>query len=415
MGATSDRTVPWTLEGVKALSVPPGKRRAAFHHPTMPALVVDVTAAGSRTYYLSLRVHGRPEKIRLGRAATSSKGPGLTPKAAYDLAIEKLSDIGQGNNPAGDRRRKRNSPTLGAYFELFKKHRMQDTLAAQSRKLYQGLWTHYLAPAFADVPMPDITRKDVIRFHRDTRNKALARLKKIGREGDGTRTANLAVNLLRAVLNDAIYTEAINGPNPVLGLKKYSEKKRDRLLSPDELARFWASLEQDAIERQDLTWHDLFKILLLTGARRGNVLTMRWQDVDLAAGRWTIPADQTKSRKPYCVAIPPGAATILQRRLEAAGGNPWVFPSAATGEPLQSVKRPWRRILELAGIGDFKVHDLRHNCASLLARSGAGLSVIGRQLGHANPQTTSRYVHLVVDDVQEAMRRATAGLIDGGE
>jgi integrase len=147
------------------------------------------------------------------------------------------------------------------------------------------------------------------------------------------------------------------------------------------------------------------RFLLLTGARRGEVLKMKWADVDLEAGVWVKPANTTKSKKPHRVPLSAGALEVLAS-LERT--NDFVFPGRKTDRSLCDLKNAWEKIRAEAGLEDVRLHDLRHSYASILASAGLSLPIIGQLLGHTQPATTARYAHLFDEPLREATEKVAA-------
>jgi len=158
------------------------------------------------------------------------------------------------------------------------------------------------------------------------------------------------------------------------------------------------------------------RLLLLTGARRGEVLAATWEQFDLAAGVWTKPSAHTKQKRAHRVPLSaPALALLLTMRAEAeaAGhGSPHLFPGDAPGKPLGDIKNFWGSVCRRAGVAGVRLHDLRHQYASMLASAGLSLPIIGRLLGHTQAQTTARYAHLFDDPLRQATERVGA-LIEG--
>lgn len=155
-------------------------------------------------------------------------------------------------------------------------------------------------------------------------------------------TANIAVKLLRAMFNKAIDWEYWNKPNPARGIQLFKEKSRDRFLQPDELPRFFQALADESNE----TIRDFVLVALMTGVRRDNVMTMRWEDVQLDRGEWRIP--HTKSGTEHVLPLLPEAMTILRARKIARGESEYVFPGTGAQGHLVEPKKGWRRILDRA-------------------------------------------------------------------
>jgi integrase len=187
--------------------------------------------------------------------------------------------------------------------------------------------------------------------------------------------------------------------------------KRKRFLQSGELPKFFAALAADDSD----TFRDFVSLALLTGARRENVLTMKWADVDLGECLWRIP--DTKNGEPLDVPLVPEAVAILKARKPAdddADGAPYVLPAARGSGPMAPPKKRWTALLERAELDDLRLHDLRRSMGSWQAKTGASLIVIGKSLGHKSASATQVYAHLDVDPVRESMEKAAGAMLTAG-
>jgi len=248
-----------------------------------------------------------------------------------------------------------------------------DALAPRLRPSTRSEWQRMLAreivPALGDLAPSAVSRHDV---------RALMARK--------ARTAPVMANrvfeLLRRIYRWANETDRLAGWNPCAGLRAITaERRRDRVLSSEEISAVWAAAAHEGALGQAL------RLLLLTGARRGEVLGMRWADVDEGEKLWRLPGEQTKGGDPHVVPLGPMALEILdgmQRR------TPWVFPAPSLEGP---VRWPWHaghRVSLRAGAA-FRIHDLRRTVATRLAELGTRSEVIEAVLGHARPGLTRTY------------------------
>ncbi len=194
-----------------------------------------------------------------------------------------------------------------------------------------------------------------------------------------------------------------DGSNPCRHVEKFAERKRERMLSPAELARLG-----EALTAYDGSPYAIaaVKLLVFTGARLGEVLGLRWEWIDFERGEARLPDSKTGAKTLH---LPPPALAVLAE-LPRLDGNPFVIAGAKPGAALVNLEKPWRAIRQAAGLDDVRLHDLRHAFASVAASSGMGLPIIGKMLGHSQPATTARYAHLASDPVKAAAA-AVAGKI----
>ena len=336
----------FTKAAIEALpAAPKGKRTYVYDtHPKAKGLAVAVTDKGVKSFIVYRWIDGRPERITLGRCAQGPLG-GLTIEQARKLASDTNVAIAHGENPAQKKRAGREEMTLGELFEDYMtKHAEVHNRRPEKPRNHYRL---YLSP-WGSRRLSHIKKADVQALHA-----------KLGRER-GRVTANVAVKLLRSIFNRAIEWELWAKPNPATGIRLFPEDSRERFLQPDELPRFFKALAAEENE----TIRDYLFVSLLTGARRGNVLAMRWEEVNLERGEWRIPT--TKSGKPHVVPLLPEAVGILKRRLAErdavaarkakAGGArekadasaEYVFPGSGAGGHLIEPKKGWRRVLDRA-------------------------------------------------------------------
>jgi integrase len=223
-------------------------------------------------------------------------------------------------------------------------------------------------------------------------------------QGNHRHTSNRIVEFLRALFNwSARSTDGkINFwkvENPARDVSRYKEVARERFLLPEELARFNEALKKEP----DADLRDFIVISLNTGARRGDVLSMQWQDILWEANSWTIP--KPKNSVPYTISLLPVVMEVLKRRrAEITDDEPFIFPSHGRTGHIVDVKKRWQEFRVRAGVPDLHVHDLRRTCGSYLAMSGVGLPAVGQALGHkslASTQIYARFDSAAVRDARE--------------
>jgi integrase len=223
---------------------------------------------------------------------------------------------------------------------------------------------------------------------------------RIGQE-NGKVEANRVLAYIRAIYNKMISWDW-EGTNPTTGIGKFKETKRDRFILEDEMPKLMKSLEAEP--NRDMA--DFFLLCLYTGARKSNVLSMRWEDIDFSIKEWRIP--DTKNGDPQRIPLVDETLEILSNRTHLKAATTWVFPSSDGSKSghIQEPKTAWKRILERAGLENLRIHDLRRTCGSYQAIAGASLTVIGKSLGHKSPQSTAIYARLSNDPVRASLEAA---------
>lgn len=358
---------------------------------------------GSKTYFLKHGTGNDQKWIRIG-----VHGSPWTVDKARKEAIKLLGHFVSGDDPARIRDEKKKDLTISRLCRLYLEegcaHKKPTTVAIDTGRIER-----HIVPLLGRKKVRDLNRRDVARFLKDVADGKTAadeRTKPRGRAivRGGRGTANKAVALLSAVMSFAVDRD-IADVNPVLGVKKYREGRRERYLSSEELKRLGDAIEQ-AEERELPGALTAIRLLLLTGARRGEILNARWDQVDFERSLLILPDSKT-GHKVLLLGAP--ALNVLRNAIRIEG-NPFICPGKSPGKPLVNIQKVWNRLRKEAGIPDVRLHDLRHSFASVSAAGGDSLLVIGRLLGHANPATTQRYAHLADDPLRLAADK-TAGRI----
>jgi len=371
-------------------AAPARPRPAYYRDSATPGLQLRVMPSGVKTFVLARRMGGRPVRWTLGQF------PAVSTAQARRQAVRLAGQVSFGQDPTEERRKVREESTLAELFTLYleghaKPHK-------RSWKADVDQFDRYLAP-WRPRKLSTLRHTDVAGLHAT-----------IGRD-NGHYAANRLLALLSGMFNFAAGLGYAGG-NPAKGVKKFKELTRDRFLHADELRAFFAAL---AVEPDP--WPDLFMLSLLTGARRANVLGMKWADLELTRGLWRIGEAESKSKEPLLCVLAPAAVDILQRRAETADkGKPsqYVFPSWGKKGHITEPKGAWRNILSRAGLHDLHLHDLRRTLGSWQAACGASLSIIGRSLGHKNVATTAIYARLDMDPVRASVDAAAGAIMAAG-
>ncbi|SEH04980.1 tyrosine-type recombinase/integrase [Candidatus Venteria ishoeyi] len=377
----------FTAAKLNKLPVPEKGKRRYYYDTKVQGLGVAITGMGTKTFIVYRKINAKPERITLGRF------PDVPLDEARAQAFEVNAAIARGENPNDKRRRIREEWTLTALFERY----MQDYARPHKRS-----W-----------------QEDEAQFQRylqDWKNHKLSSLKKVELQNLHTRigeehgkyAANRLISLLHSVFEKAIEW-GWDSENPVTRIKKFSEQSRTRFLQADELPRFFSALENEP----NHTLKDYIWLSLLTGARRANVLAMRWQEVNLDAAFWQIP--RTKNGSAQRLPLMPEAVAILKNRQQLHGQQAFVFPANSKSGHFTSPQKAWKNLLKKAEIEDLRLHDLRRSLGSWQAVTGANISVIGKTLNHKTLAATEIYARLDLDPVRQAMEVATQAMLSHRE
>ncbi len=338
---------------------------------------IRVTAAGVRSFVLNYRINGKERRATIGRFGV------LSADEAREIAAGWLGGLRKGLDPIKEREAYKERMTFRALAELYVEDHAKPEKSPTAAKEDERKLRKVLIPLWGERPAAEIDRLDVIKV----RNRMKAKI--------GHHTANRYVALLGKMFSLAVEW-GIRPDNPASRIKPFDEEPRDRWLKPDEIRRMFLSLaqESDPIVRGALAF------LLLTGARRGEALSAKWEDIDSDAGLWRIP--KTKAGRVQTIPLSGHALAVLQS-LPRAEGCPWVFPGRAPGKPLNNLSKPWSRVRKRAGLDDCRIHDLRRSLGSLMVQGGASLYVTQRALRHSDARVTAAvYGHLGDDPLRAA-------------
>lgn len=347
----------------------------------VPGFSLRVRSTGSKTYVVEYRNSAqRKRRVTLGRHGR------LTVEQARDLARQVLAAVACGEDPAEERQERLSAPTFDDLASRYLEQHAGPKKKASSTAADARVLRLYVLPSFGHRKVAEIGLKDIAKLHNAMRSKPIQ--------------ANRTLSLLSKMFTLAErWGLRLPNSNPCRGIDRYPEKRRERFLSGAELARLGEVLDEEQHQEPFLVL--AIRLLLLTGARRDEVLTLRWSQVDFERSCLRLPDSKTGAK---VIPLGPTALELLATapRLE---GNPFVIPGRRAGGRLVGVHRPWVRIREKAGLGDVRLHDLRHSFASVGAGAGLGLPVLGAILGHHHPATTARYAHLADDPRREAAAR----------
>ena len=394
------QTLKLTDKSIRAIATP--STRIEYADTEITGLRLRVSTTGVKTFCLLRRIRNGPmERYTLGRFDD------IKTEQARTKAMQLIGEIANRANPAEVARVHKGELT---FSQLFKKY-LDDHAKLKKRTWREDeqKYRDYLEADLGKRKISQITRLDLTNIHR-----------RITQGGKPT-LANRVKDLVSSIFGRAVKWGLLD-TNPALGIEDNREKSRERFLKPGELPRLFQSLAAEL----NGNFRDFFLLCLLTGARRGNVRTMRWVDLELddAGSFWRIPV--TKNGQPLTIPLVPEAVDILKQRRQDASDEDaapndkrpqFVFPAARANSELGHLsgeRRAWLRILGRAKIEDVRIHDIRRTMGSWQARTGASLVVIGKTLGHKSQQATAVYARLDSDPVRQAMLTATSAMFEAG-
>ena len=360
---------------------------------------LKVTPAGRKVYLVQYRLGGRKGRTR--RVTIGQHGE-MTPTLARSEAKRLLGEVAAGRDPSAGRDKAKADKSLAVVLEQFMAEHVRPKLKASTAREYERIARAHIFPRLGRRPIGELKRPDIARLHHELAstpyqaNRMLALLSKlfVWAEKHGLRP---------------------EGSNPCRHIEKYREARRERFLSQSELGRLGDALREAEQARSCSPFViAAIRLLILTGARLGEILTLRWDYVSEEHGCLFLPDSKT-GRKAIQLNAPALEVLPTVPRLE---GNPYVICGEKPGQHLVNLEKPWRRIRKSAGLEDVRLHDLRHSFASVAASGGQSLIVIGKMLGHSQPGTTARYAHLADDPVKaatDAVGRQIAAAMKGAD
>jgi integrase len=423
----------FTIARINKLPLPTAGKRTYYRDTQLRGLILDVRASGTKAFYVYKKLHGKPVRIFI-----ENYDPNRDLEKVRAHAYMVLGQIADGKNPHEEAQRLKNETTLGELYQQYmtrysKPHKRSWRYDEDEIPRFLGHWFNRR--------LSSLERGEIQKLHEKVFSN------------NGLYQANTVLKRLRSMYNKASEW-GWEGTNPVVGIKHFKEKSRDRFIQPSEMPWLLRSLHEEANE----TARDFIWMLLLTGARKTNTLMMRWDQIQWDLREWRIP--ETKNGDPLNVPLVEQALAILQSRY-ASSSSAWVFPQEKDHKKhIIYPRSTWRRVLERAtlerwslderlapwvtqairkappaslssisvyksvtrqaakeqvelprGMTDLRLHDIRRTFGTYQALTGASLQVIGKSLGHKSVETTQIYARLNLDAVRASVERATTTML----
>ena len=404
--------VKLTKRAVEALKPDPSGKPYDMRDEDVSGFLVRVEASGRKTFFLDYRLAGRRNRFKLGTY------PAVSADGARELAKVAAGDVAKGIDLQARKKAERlatqraKQSTLSAFLERY------ETWETTHRKVRHATRVRSVFPAeWQTKPLDALDTWKLESWRRDAR-----------KDGKQATTVNRDIAALKAVLSKALDWGVID-KHPLARVKplKTDPIGRVRFLTGDEEKRLREALRdrdvemrarrarfnewrierrQEALEPYPEPYADhlepLVLLLLNTGMRFGEASQLRHSDVNLKDRLITVRGEGAKSGRTRVIPM----NLESHRILSAIAGKPddYVFPGD-DGARLTTVKKSWSALLKVAGITDFRIHDLRHSFASRVKRGGADLYAVQRLLGHSSPVMTQRYAHLQPDDLRAAVEK----------
>jgi integrase len=409
---------------------PPRKGCVQFYDTTVRGLAVGAWASGVKSFRVFRKFKGRAYRAPLGlfdpnMPDTHELPDGAEPlhylgnraalnvRMARKIAMAVMAQLDVGIDPTETSSQARHGMTLGKLFERYAAFRRSEGKKTVPALVW--MWQRYLGE------LPDSPRKP----RGAQRKKAPGsvnwerrRLQEISYEqvsslrldlGEkvGNTTSNRVIELLRAIYNFAREQRLYRGDNPAEGSGKFQLRSRKRFLETDEVQRFFEALDALPLDQQDFV--DYVRISLFAGARRGNMLRMRWDELNLDGARWTVSGEFMKNGDPLTIPLVQEVIEILRRRAKTADPE-WVFPGGTGAGHMGPQRKQWLQLMKAAGLSDLRIHDLRRSLGSWMSSSGAATVMTMRALGHKTIDAALIYQQLEIAPVRKAMQQAVTAM-----
>jgi integrase len=360
---------------------------------------LKITPAGTRVYLVQSRLKGHLRRFTIGK-----HGSPWTPDQARKRANDLLQALAHDLDPGAEKLAAKRGLTLSQLCDLYLAEGCA-TKKASTVIVDRGRIKRHIKPLLGNKKVADITRVDLERFMAAVTSGKTATDVRTGRHGrarvtGGRGTATRTMGLLGAILSFAV-VRGLRPDNPARCIRRYRGRHLERFLKDTELNRLAGALEAAQAEGVNPYAIAAIKLLLLTGMRKNEVLSLRHSWVDSQRGLLKLPDSKTGAK---VVPVGPAALQLIES-LRSVVENPHVFPGAKPGGHLTGLQKIWVRIRTDAGLSDLRLHDLRHHFISVGASSGESLYILGKVAGHRQASTTQRYAHLADNPVRAAAER----------
>ena len=355
-------------QSVDGLSVE-GKE-TVFWDRELPGFGVRVYPSGTKIYVAQSRGPNGIKRLSLGRHGE------ITAEEARKQAATAVARIKQGEEPVA--RPLKPALTVADLAERYIEGHVKVHCNAHTQMIYAGSLRNHILPALGAKAVGSVGRTEVAALHYEMR--------------ETPRAANRALLVLSKMFSLAeAWGQAPPGGNPCRFVLRYKEGRRERFLTEDEYRQVGAALRELEDEGKVPTRAAAaLRLVMLTGCRVGEVLTLKWSDVDRKSGEIRLRDAKTGARM---VPLTPAALEVLAG-IKRVRRSPWVFPARKADRHLSDLRPYWHRVRERAEVEDVRIHDLRHSFASRALALGLALPMIGRLLGHTDIGSTARYAHL---------------------
>lgn len=361
---------------------------------------IRARGTATKSYIIQYRA-GRGRRAPIRKLTIGKHGSPWTPDTARIEAKRILGLVAGGADPATDRDTEGEDLSFSELCDLYLSegvgHKKLSTIKADKARI-----EHHLKPLLGKHGTRDLNRTHIERMLIDVKGGRKILLARTKRGPGSTPSGGPGVGAQCVALVSSIYSFAIGRrlatENPAKGVKKPRVRSMQRFLSQEELLRLGGALRLEGVSAANQFAVAAIWLLLFTGARRGEILSLRWDQVDFDRLCLRLPDSKTGSKVIY---LNDPAINVL-RSLPRLANNPFVIAGTKEGGRFVAIDKVWFKLRKIAGLSDVRLHDLRHSFASVGVAEGAGLPILGALLGHKHTSTTARYAHLADQPVRQA-------------
>jgi integrase len=376
------------------LVCPESRNHIEYTSDDRSGLYIEVrsTSQGKGTYWFRFKEKdtGKTARVKVGRTTD------ISIRDAKEQVKTLRARLQLGTDLAAEQRKKKEILTWTDFFDQWYLPHARQHLRSWSN--LEEMHRLRIKERFGDLKLNKITRHAVQQFHSDLRDAGLS-----------PASCDHYLKLIRQALNQAVSWSLLDN-NPVARIQLFNADNRvEHVMDKGQLQQLIATLDNVAHRRRMASL--AIKFLLFTGARVNEALNARWKDIDRKNRTWTIQAKTSKGKRRRSVPLNDAAMAVLNR-LGTSGNSEWLFTSnrGDGNQRMTTINKVWQEIRKDAGLPWLRLHDLRHNFASMLVNSGRTLYEVQQILGHSQSQVTERYAHLSTATLQDAANSASTYL-----
>jgi integrase len=384
--------------------------------PKATGFGVRIYSSGARSFFVNYRVSGRERRHTIGPF------PRWSVAAARERAKELRREIDQGHDPAGEKRERREAPTVQDLIDRYIEEHLPTKRGGMVRITDEKTMLAIIGDHLGKhTKVGAIHDGDIGKMHREiTESRGPIRANRI--LACASKMFSLALQTKAG--EDVRWRNSEQG-NPCKGVPRNPEEGRERFFGKAELERIAEALAEyppaayDTQKEPGRAAADCVRLITLTGARPSEAMKAEWSEFD-KEGHWIKPSSHTKQKKIHRLPLSPPAIQLIEKLRKHRTSAKWVFPGRVPGEPVRTLLHVWNFVRERAKLEPdekgrpARVYDLRHTYASVAVTGNLNLPIIGKLLGHTQQKTTQRYAHVADDPLREAANRIGA-VIAGGE